>query len=259
MHQTSKDASLHPLRPLALPTLGFVMIPERDQGPFLRWSGGEVPLDRIGSGVARRYAPHRSSFLRKSRCAHQKRYIPPLRTTFTYCSRPEARLTSGAANLSARRVSAAVPTAVFALVFTLVGSIAVDAKVISVPSADPPSSTAPLPPPTVIRGSPPSAVRPVAICPRGYTLSPGYGCIGLSNNDYSDDAVGWPGNGRWPEFSYGDPFSGFPGFGFDAGRFHRFAGFHARGGFHGRAPFHGAARFGGLSRKIGHMGGFGWR
>src|SRR5580692_2796182 len=46
-----------------------------------------------------------------------------------------------------------------ALVFASVGSIAVHAEVISVPSADPPSSAASLPTPTVLRGSPPSTAR----------------------------------------------------------------------------------------------------
>jgi hypothetical protein len=179
-----------------------------------------------------------------------------MRIRTTYSSRPEARPPSGTADLVARRVSAASLTAVFALVLTLVGSTAVDAEVISVPSADPPSSAAPLPPPTVLRGSPPSAARPVAICPPGYALSPGYGCIGPSSSNYNDDAEGWPGNDYWPEFGYGYPFGGFPGFGFGADRFHRFAGFHPRGRFHGQASFHGAARFGGLSRGIGRMGSF---
>ena len=156
----------------------------------------------------------------------------------------------------ARRVSAASLTAVFALVFTLVGSIAVDAEVISVPSADPPSSAAPLPPPTVLRGSPPSTARPVAICPPGYALSPGYGCIGPSSSDYSE---GRPGYDYWPDYGYGYPFGGFPGFGFGADRFHRFAGFHSRGRFHNQASFDSAARFGGLSRGIGRMGSFGRR
>jgi hypothetical protein len=126
------------------------------------------------------------------------------------------------------------------------------AEVISTPSADPPSSAASLPPPTVLRGSPPNTARPVLICPPGYTLSPGYGCIGPSSSDYTE------GYNYWPDYGYGYPFGGFPGFGFGAGRFHRFAGLHG-GGFHGRAAFHGAPRFGRFSLGIGHMGGFGRR
>jgi hypothetical protein len=147
---------------------------------------------------------------------------------------------------------------VLALVFALVETIAVHAEVISAPSADPPNSAASPPPPTVLRGSPPSTVRSVPICPPGYTLSPGYGCIGPSSSDYTED---WPGYDYWPYYGYGYPFVGF---GFGAGRFHRFAAFHGGGGFHGggfhaRAAFHGAARFGGFSAGIGHMGGFGRR
>ena len=148
-----------------------------------------------------------------------------------------------------------------AFVFVLVGSIAVRAEVISVPAADPPSSAASVPPPTVLRGSLPSTDRPIPICPPGYTLSPGYGCIGPSGGDYTE---GSPGYDYWPDYDYGYPF-GFPGFGFGAGRFHRFAGFHNGRGFHGgrgfraRAGFHGPARFGGFGAGIGHMGGFGRR
>src|SRR5215469_11115170 len=133
-----------------------------------------------------------------------------------------------------------------------------------------------------LRGSPPSTARPVPICPPGYTLSPGYGCVGPSSSDYTE---GWPGYDYWPDYSYGYPFGGFPGFGFGPGRFHRFGGFHGFGfgpgrfhrfgGFHGfgfgagrfhhfaefpgRAAFHGAARGGGFSPGFGHMGGFGRR
>jgi hypothetical protein len=196
-----------------------------------------------------------------------------MRTSTTHSSQPGATL--GAPDLPAKRAFAALPIGILAPVFALVGSIAVHAEVISVPSADPPNSAAPLPPPTVLRGSPPSTARPVPICPPGYTLSPGYGCIGPSSSDYTE---GWPGYDYWPDYGYGYPFGGFPGFGFGAGRFHRFAGFHGGGfhgggfhgggfhgggfhggGFHGRAAFHGAARFGRFSLGVGHVGGFGRR
>jgi hypothetical protein len=140
---------------------------------------------------------------------------------------------------------------VFAFVLTLVGSIAVHAEVISVPPADPPSVAAAPAPPTVLRGSPLSTPRAEAICPPGYSLSPGYGCVGPAG----DYAEGWPGYDYWPDYGYG----WFPGFGFADRHFHRFAGFHGRRGFHGaRAStgFHHAAGFAGF----GHMtGGFGHR
>jgi hypothetical protein len=150
-----------------------------------------------------------------------------------------------------------------ALVFVLAGSIAVHAEIISLPPAAPPDPAASLPPPTVLRGSPPAAAIPVPICPPGYTLSPGYGCIGPSDGDYTENS---PGYDYWPDYGYGYPFGGFPGLG--AGRFHRFAGSHGfRGshgsagfrGSHGSAGFHAAARFGGFGAGTGHMGGFGRR
>lgn len=154
-----------------------------------------------------------------------------------------------------------------AFVFVLVGPIASRAEVLSVPSADPPSSEATLPPPTVLRGSPPSTANPVPVCPPGYTLSPDYGsgCVGPSSGDYTE---GSPGYDYWPDYGYGDPFGGFPGFGFGAGRFHRFSGlhnFHRFAGvhngraFHGRAGFHGAAGFHSFGMGAGHAGGFGRR
>jgi hypothetical protein len=148
-----------------------------------------------------------------------------------------------------------------AFVLGLVGPIAVDAEIISVPSEASSSTVAALPAPTVLRGSPPSTDKSVPICPPGYTLSPGYGCIGPSSSDYTE---GWPGYNYWPDYGYGYPFGGFPGFGFGAGRFHRFGGFHdgrfhAGRGFHDPAAFHGSARFGGFSAGGGHMGGFGHR
>ena len=190
------------------------------------------------------------------------------------------------------------PTVAFALVLGLVGPMAVHAEIISVPPADPPNmaaslppadppnaaaslppadpanaaaslppadppnATASLPPPTVLRGSPLATARPVPICPPGYTLSSDYdyGCVAPSAGDYTESS---PGYDYRPDYGYGYPFGGYPGFGFGAGRFHRFAGFHGNGfhgnGFHGRAAFHSAARFGRFSPGIGHMGGFGRR
>jgi hypothetical protein len=143
-----------------------------------------------------------------------------------------------------------------AFVVVLVGSIAVHAEIISVPPADPPDPAASLPPPTVLRGSPSATALPVPICPPGYTLSPGYGCVEPSSGDYAE---GWPDYDYWPDYGFGYPFGGFPGFGNRAGRFHRFSGFHGGRGFHARAGFHGAARFGGFGAAAGHAGGFGRR
>ena len=154
-----------------------------------------------------------------------------------------------------------------AFLFVFVGSIAVRAEIVTVPSAAAPDPAASLPPPTVLRGSPPSTANPFPICPPGYTLSPDYGsgCVGPSSGDYTE---GSPGYDYWPDYGYGYPFGGFPGFGFDAGRFHRFAGshnFHRFAGvqnsraFHGRAGFRGAAGFHGFGMGVGHAGGFGRR
>ena len=152
-------------------------------------------------------------------------------------------------------------------VFALVGSVAVRAEVVSVPSTDPPNSAASPPPPTVLRGSPPAAARSLPICPPGYTLSPdfGSGCVAPSSGDYTE---GSPGYDYWPDYGYDYPFGGFPGFGFGAGRFHRFsgshgfqrfAGVHNGRTFHARAGFHGSAGFHSFGVGVGHAGGFGRR
>jgi hypothetical protein len=138
------------------------------------------------------------------------------------------------------------PIGVLALIWGLIGPIPGHAEIVSVPSAAPSSSDALLPPPTVLRGSPPSSTNLPPICPPGYTLSPGYGCIGPSAGDYAE---GWPGYDYWPDYGYG-----YPGFGYGAGRFHRLARFRGFQGFHRPAGFHGAARLGGAG--AGHVGGF---
>jgi hypothetical protein len=161
-----------------------------------------------------------------------------------------------------------------ALVFALTAPIAVHAEIISVPSAAASDPAASLPPPTVLRGSPPTTAKAAPICPPGYTLSPGYGCIAPSGNDYAE---GSPGYDYWPDYGWGYPFVGLPAFGAGAGRFHRFArlpgfrglpgraafhgraGFHGPAGFHDPAGFHGPAGFGGFAAGAGHMGGFGHR
>ena len=159
-----------------------------------------------------------------------------------------------------------LPIAALALVLGLGGPIAVGAEITSVPTTAPESSVAPLPPPTILRGSRPAPAPQAAVCPPGYTLSPDYGCIGASGGDY---AQGSPDNSYWPDYGWGYPFVGLPAFG--AGRFHHTAGahgfrglpgragFHRPAGFHGPAGLHGPARFGGFAVGAGHMGGFGHR
>ena len=150
------------------------------------------------------------------------------------------------------------PIVAVALVLGLVVPITVHAEIISIPPADPPDAAASLPLPTVLRGSPPSAASTVPICPPGYTLSPdfGSGCVGPSAGGYSE---GSPGYDYWPDYGFGYPFGGFPGFGFGAGRFHRLAGFHGGHRFHNRAGFHSAARLNTRSAGSAHMAGFGRR
>ena len=148
-----------------------------------------------------------------------------------------------------------------AFLFVFAASIAVHAEIVSVAPADSLSPAAALPPPTVLRGSPPSTARSLPICPPGYTLSTDYGCVAASGGDYTE---GSPGYDYWPDYGYGYPF-GFPGFGFGAGRFQRFSGLHnfrrfagVHNGrtFHGRAALHGAAGFHGFGMGVGHAGGF---
>jgi len=161
---------------------------------------------------------------------------------------------------------------VLVLVLGLVWPITVEAEIISVRADASSSTVAALPTPTVLRGSPPSTAKSAPICPPGYTVSPDYGCLAPSTGEYPSGSLDY---GYWPDYGYGYPFGGFPGFGFGAGRFHRFGGFHdgrfhdgrfhaGRGflagrGFHDPAALHGSARFGGFGAGVGHMGGFGRR
>ena len=87
------------------------------------------------------------------------------------------------------------------------------------PAAAPATGGAILPPPTVLRGSPPATAKPVPTCPPGYTVPSGYGCLAPSG-EYSES---WPGYDYWPDYAYGYPFGGFTGFGRGMGRFHGFA------------------------------------
>ena len=154
------------------------------------------------------------------------------------------------------RTSSAGRLLALALVSGLVGSTAVRAEIISVPSADPPDPAASLAPPTVLRGSPPATVKPVPICPPGYTVTPDYGCVAPSGGDYTEGGLG---DDYWPDYGFGYPFGGFSGFGRGAVHPHRLTGFHAGHGSHGKAGFRGAARFGPHAAGMGHIGGFGRR
>src|SRR5262249_39075050 len=90
----------------------------------------------------------------QGRCAHEKHYISRMHTPTKLCCPSKATPLSACPDLSPRQVSVAL--GVLALLSALVGSIAVHAEVISVPLADPSSSATPIPPPMVLRGSPPS-------------------------------------------------------------------------------------------------------
>lgn len=156
-----------------------------------------------------------------------------------------AKASSGTHRVVARIVA-------FALVLGLIAPVAVHAEIISVPSAAPPDPPGSLPPPTVLRGSPPAKVIPVPVCPPGYAVSADYGCVAPTGADYTEGA---PSYDYWPDYGFGYPF----GFGFSTGRVHRSAGFHGGHGFHRKAGFRSAARLGPHGAGMGHMGGFGRR
>jgi len=146
------------------------------------------------------------------------------------------------------------PIAALAFVLGLVWPIAVDAEVISVPSEASSSTVAALPPPTVLRGSLPSTEKSVPVCPPGYTLSPGYGCLAPSTGEYPSD---WQGYDYWPDYGWGWGY-GYGGFPFFR-RSHGFARFHGFRHFGHFSGIHGFARFHGFGAGVGHMGGFGRR
>jgi hypothetical protein len=137
-----------------------------------------------------------------------------------------------------------LPIVAFALLLGLTGPIAARAEIISVPAAAPPNSAETPPPPTVLRGFPPSPPKPFPLptCPPGHVASADYGCIVPAGGEYAE---GWPGYDYWPDYWYG-----YPGYGYRTGRFARSRGF--RG-------FHHPVRFGGREVGIAHMGGFGRR
>src|SRR5262249_50206469 len=101
------------------------------------------------------------------------------------------------------------PLAIGALAFVLgLGwPLAVDAEIVPVPPEASSSPVTALPPPTVLRGSPPSSAKSVPGCPPGYTVGPDYGCLAPSIGDYSS---GWPGYDYWPDWGWG--WGGFPSF-----------------------------------------------
>src|SRR5215470_12944636 len=143
-------------------------------------------------------------------------------------------------------------SAIGALVFVLglVGPIAVDAEVISVPSEASSSSVATLPAPTVLRGSPPSTDKSVPICPPGYTVSPDYGCLAPSASDYPS---GWQDYGYWPDYGWGWGWGyGYGGFS-SFRRSHGFARFHGFRHFGHFAGVHHVARFRAFGVGAGHM------
>jgi len=135
-----------------------------------------------------------------------------------------------------------------AFVLGLLVPIAVDAEIISVPPEASSSTPAALPPPTVLRGSPPSTAKSVPGCPPGYTVAPDYSCLAPSVGDYSS---GWPGYDYWPGWGWGwgwsASFRRSHGFARSHRHFDHFAGVHRFAGFHG------------LVAGAGHMGGFGRR
>ena len=143
------------------------------------------------------------------------------------------------------------PIGVLVFVLGLVGSIAAHAEVISVPSERSSSTAAALPPPTVLRGSPPSTAKSVPGCPPGYTVAPDYGCLAPSTGDYPSGALDY---GYWPDYGWGwgYGYGGFPFFRRSHG-FAKFRGFRHFGHF---AGVHRFARFHGFSAGAGHMGGF---
>jgi hypothetical protein len=136
------------------------------------------------------------------------------------------------------------PIVALALLLGLTAPIAARAEVVSVPQAAPTGSAETLPPPTILRGSPPSPPKPFPLptCPPGYAPSADYGCIVPTGGEYAE---GSPGYDYWP-----DDWYGYPGYGYRTGRFARFRGF--RG-------FNHPVRFGGHGVGVAHMGGFGRR
>jgi hypothetical protein len=142
-----------------------------------------------------------------------------------------------------------LPIAALAFVLGLAGTIPARAEIVTVPPVATSSPAAELPPPTVLRGSPPSAIRPIPIpmCPPGSVPAPGTGCVAPTPGDYAE---GWPESDYWPDYWYGYPGYGYSGFGYGRGHVRR---------LHGLQSSHHAARFGGFKVGAVNMGGFGRR
>jgi len=154
------------------------------------------------------------------------------------------------------RTSSAGPIAAFALLLGWLTPVAVDAEIISVPSAAPSDPATAPPPPTVLRGFPPATVKPVPICPPGYTVTPDYGCVAPGSGDYNESGLG---NDYWPDYGFGYPFGGFFGFDRGAAHSHRLTKFHGGRGFHEKPGFRSAVKFAPHGAGMGHIGGFGHR
>ena len=134
------------------------------------------------------------------------------------------------------------PLVALALLWGLPAPIAARAEIVSVAPVTPPSSAETPPPPTVLRGFPPSPPKRGPICPPGYALSSEYGCVAPTPAEYAE---GWAGYDYWPDYWYG-----YPGYGYGASRSPRFRGF--RG-------FHHPVGFVGRGIGVAHIGGFGRR
>ena len=140
-----------------------------------------------------------------------------------------------------------LPTAALALGLALAGPITARTEIVTIPPLAPSSGAAELPPPTVLRGSPPAPRNSAQVCPPGAVPAPGTGCVAPASEDYAE---GWPNYDYWPDYWYGYPGYGYSDFGYGRGRFRRFHGLHS---------FHRPARVGGFRIGAAHMGGFGRR
>jgi hypothetical protein len=140
-----------------------------------------------------------------------------------------------------------LPIAAVALVLGLAGPTPAHAEIVTVPPAAPSSTAAELPPPTVLRGSPPAPRKEAEVCPPGSIPALGTGCVAPTNGEYAE---GWPDYDYWPYDWYGYPGYGFSDFGYRRDRFRR---------FHGLQSSHRPARFGGFRVGVVHIGGFGRR
>jgi hypothetical protein len=142
-----------------------------------------------------------------------------------------------------------LPMAAVVLALGLAGPITARGEIVTVAPIAPSTSADTPPPPTVLRGTPPSAIRPVPfpMCPPGSLPSPGVGCVAPTEDEYAE---GLPNYDYWPDYWYGYPGYGYSNFGVGRGRFRR---------FHGLQSSHRPAKFGGFKVGAVHIGGFGRR